>query len=419
MNLLIELGTKLALDQSPGQLLEDACHSARAIVDAESAALGVLDETGCAFRYHFLSGGEPADAAQIVSPALREGFLGEILAVDRPVRVTRQCMALLGVPIVSTSRVYGVLYFIGKPGAEAFSDQDERLAITVASKVAIAYENTIRCDDLQRQAAVLRQEVAERQHSEEQVRALNDELDTGSASARPSCAAPTPSWSSSPMSPRTTCRNRCAKAVSFTQLLAESYKGRLDSDADGFIACAVDGATRMQQLIRDLLNYSRVGAKPQAPRPTDCEPVLERSLANLQLMLQERNAIVTHDPLPTVAADEKLLVQVLQNLIGNAVKFNRAETPRVHIHSERQGEEWIFAVRDNGIGIDPQFKERIFVLFKRLHSQSDYPGTGIGLAICKKAIERLGGQLWVDSELGKGATFYFTIPACKDAREIE
>src|SRR5262249_35706919 len=151
------------------------------------------------------------------------------------------------------------------------------------------------------------------------------------------------------------------KVVGFTQLLAERYQGRLDSDADEFIAYAVDGATRMQRLIRELLNYSRVGAKTHALRRTDCEEVLKRSLANLQEAIQERRAVVTHDSLPTVTGDEELLVQVLQNLIGNAVKFQGAETPRVHIHVERQGDNWVFSVRDNGIGIDPQFTERIFV----------------------------------------------------------
>jgi chemotaxis family two-component system sensor kinase Cph1 len=128
---------------------------------------------------------------------------------------------------------------------------------------------------------------------------------------------------------------------------------------------------------------------------------------------------VTHDPLPIVTGDGELLVQVLQNLIGNAVKFTDAETPQVHIHAEPQGDAWVFSVRDNGIGIDPRFAERIFVIFQRLHNRTEYPGTGMGLAICKKAVERLGGRIWVDSEPGKGSTFYFTIPARRDPREDE
>ncbi len=161
------------------------------------------------------------------------------------------------------------------------------------------------------------------------------------------------------------------------------------------------------------------GRRLEALRQIDCEQVLRCSLANLQATLEESRAVVTHDLLPTVTADGELLVQVLQNLIGNAVKFKGPDTPSVHIHAQRRANDWVFSVRDNGIGIDPQYKERIFVIFQRLHNRTEYPGTGIGLSICKKAIERQGGRLWVDSELGKGATFYFTIPTCQDSRETE
>jgi signal transduction histidine kinase len=419
LNMLIELGTNLALDQRSELLLDNACRSARAIVNAQSAALGVLDDSGSALCYHFQSGGEPVDAARTVSPAPCDGFLGEVLAADRPVRLTRQSQALLGVPIYSPSRVYGVLYFVGKLGHQAFSDQDERLAVTVASKVAIAYENTIRCDDLKCQAAVLRQEVAERQHSEEQVRALNDELEHRVRDRTAELSRSNAELEQFAYAAAHDLQEPLRNVLRCTQFLAESYQGRIDSEADVFITCAVDGATRMQQLIRELLAYSRVGAKTRALAPTDCELVLERSLADLRLMIEESSAVVTHGPLPTIEADQELLVQVLQNLIGNAIKFHGPDAPRVHIAAERQGDEWVFSVRDNGIGIDPQFQERIFVLFQRLHGQSVYAGTGIGLAICKKAVERLGGRAWVDSKLGEGATFFFTIPAGRDLRRAD
>jgi signal transduction histidine kinase len=417
LNMLIELGTKLALNRRAELLLEDACHSARAIVDAEAAALGVLDDDGREFRHHFRSGEEPVKAAQLVRPTPHEGFLGEALAGNQPVRVNRLSEALLGVPIASPPRTYGVLYFIGKVRADTFSDQDERLAVTVASKVAIAYENTIRRDDLESQAAMLRQEVVERQRSEEQVRALNEELEQRVRERTAELSRSNAELEQFAYVAAHDLQEPLRKVVGFTQLLAESCKGRFDADADEFIACAVDSAVRMQLLIRELLAYSKVGAKTQALRATNCEEVLGRSLSNLQVMIDESHAVVTHDPLPTVTADRDLLVHVLQNLIGNAVKFRGAETPRVHIHADRHDDEWVFKVRDNGIGIDPRFKERVFVLFQRLHTRTDYPGTGIGLAICKKAIERQGGRLWVDSELGKGATFSFTIPACRDPSE--
>jgi PAS domain S-box-containing protein len=196
----------------------------------------------------------------------------------------------------------------------------------------------------------------------------------------------------------------------YLQLLQRHYKGRLDTDADEFITYAVDGATRMQRLIHDLLDYSRVGTRQKALRPTDSEQVLARALDNLRLTIAESGAVVTHDPLPTVLADDLQLLQVMQNLLGNALKFRSQQPPQVHVTATRQGTEWVFAVRDNGIGLDPAYAKRIFVIFQRLHSRTEYPGTGIGLAICKKIIERHGGRIWVESAPGKGATFFFTLP---------
>ncbi len=200
---------------------------------------------------------------------------------------------------------------------------------------------------------------------------------------------------------------------SYTQLLSKRYKGKLDADADEFIAYAVNGAARMQRLINDLLSYSRVGTRGKEFKPTDCEVVLAAALANLKLAIEESQARVSHDPLPTVTADEGQLIQLFQNLIGNAIKFRADQPPTIHLGATKQEAGWLFSVRDEGIGIDPQYKERIFVIFQRLHSQQEYAGTGIGLAICKKIVERHGGRIWVESTLGKGATFYFTMP-CKE-----
>ncbi len=197
---------------------------------------------------------------------------------------------------------------------------------------------------------------------------------------------------------------------SYTQLLAKRYKGQLDADADEFIAYAVEGAARMQTLINDLLAYSRVGLRGKPFERTPTADVLEQALAGLQIALQEQAALVTHDNLPVVAGDASQLVQLFQNLIGNAIKFRGEAPPRVHVSARDAGREWVFAVRDNGIGFDPQFAERIFVIFQRLHTRAEYPGTGIGLAICKKIVERHGGRIWVESRTGEGATFYFTLP---------
>jgi PAS domain S-box-containing protein len=199
--------------------------------------------------------------------------------------------------------------------------------------------------------------------------------------------------------------------ASFTQLLAKRYKGRFDADADEFIGYVVDGASRMQRLIDDLLTFSRVGRSGQSAAPTDSAAVFQAACANLRTAIQESRAVVTSDALPAVMADEMQLVQLFQNLIGNAIKFRGDRPVHVHVGAERQESDWLFWVRDNGIGIEPQYAERIFTIFQRLHGGSEYSGTGIGLAICKKIVERHGGRIWVTSEPEQGSTFYFTLPA--------
>jgi len=198
--------------------------------------------------------------------------------------------------------------------------------------------------------------------------------------------------------------------ASYTQLLSRRYKGRLDSDADEFIAFAVDGAGRMQRLIQDLLAYSRVGTKGSDLLETSSEEAMQQSLINLREAIRESGALVTHDPMPAVLADETQLVQLFQNLIGNAIKYQKPGEPRIHISAAMDGgKKWIFSVKDNGLGIDPQYFERIFGMFQRLHKRDEFAGTGIGLAICKKIVERHGGSISVESAPGQGSTFRFAL----------
>jgi PAS domain S-box-containing protein len=198
--------------------------------------------------------------------------------------------------------------------------------------------------------------------------------------------------------------------ASYVQLLAKRYRGRLDADADDFIHYAVDGATRMQQLINDLLAYSRVGTRGKEFSPTDCNRVVEDALFNLSRAIADSGAEITSDKLPSVMADRGQLVQLFQNLIANGIKFRGAAKPDIHIGVSLAGGEWRFTVRDNGIGIAPEHRDRLFQIFQRLHSREEYPGTGIGLSICKRIVERHGGRIGVDSEAGKGSTFWFTLP---------
>jgi PAS domain S-box-containing protein len=199
--------------------------------------------------------------------------------------------------------------------------------------------------------------------------------------------------------------------ASYTQLLASRYKGKLDADADEFIGFAVDGCNRMQGLIQDLLAYSRSGMDGKVLQKRSSENALNNALKNLSGTIEESGAVVTHDALPVITTDDTQLAQVFQNLVGNAIKYHGTEVPAVHISATRNGpEEWTFSVRDNGLGIEAQYFERIFVLFQRLHGRTEFKGTGIGLAICKKIVEGLGGRIWVESQVGKGSTFYFALP---------
>jgi signal transduction histidine kinase len=246
---------------------------------------------------------------------------------------------------------------------------------------------------LRRRQYEIRDYVAERQHREGQLQRANADLQQFAYVASHDLQEP------------------LRMVTSYLQLLAQRYHAQLDADAQEFIGYAVEGAQRMQTLILDLLAYSRVETQDAEWTETDSAAVLELALSDLRLTVAESGAVVTHDPLPTVRAVAGQLRQVFENLISNALKFRGPEPPRIHLAAQRQGTEWVFSVRDTGIGLDPTQAERIFQMFQRLHTRKEYPGTGIGLAICKRIVERHGGRIWVESTPGQGATFFFTLPA--------
>jgi PAS domain S-box-containing protein len=197
----------------------------------------------------------------------------------------------------------------------------------------------------------------------------------------------------------------------FVQILQERHADKLDDKAAQYMRFVVDGAARMSSLVQGLLEYSRVGAKDALRRPIACGQALDAAVANLQAAVAESRAAITHDDLPTVLAEPTQLTQLFQNLIGNAVKFRRdGVAPEIHVAARRDGDRWCLWVKDNGIGIDPRFQEKVFLIFQRLHTREKYPGTGIGLAICKKIVEQHGGRIWIESKAGEGSTFYFTLP---------
>ncbi|HEX7468450.1 MAG TPA: ATP-binding protein, partial [Methanobacterium sp.] len=198
--------------------------------------------------------------------------------------------------------------------------------------------------------------------------------------------------------------------TSFLQLLERRYTDQLDENANEFIGFAVDGAKRLDAMTSDLLQYSRITRGEREIKPVNFEHVLEEALLNLKVPIEESHAVITHDPLPTINGDEKLNVQLFQNLIGNAIKYRSQETPKIHISAIKEKNQYLFSIKDNGIGMLPEHLEQIFTIFKRLHTNEEYEGTGIGLAIAQKIVHQQGGQIWVESELRKGTTFYFSIP---------
>jgi PAS domain S-box-containing protein len=200
----------------------------------------------------------------------------------------------------------------------------------------------------------------------------------------------------------------------YSQMLAKRYKGRLDADADQFIEYTTSGANRMHALVHDLLAFTQVGeGLNEVVKPVDSNVIFEKTIAGLESLLKASNATATHDSLPMVLVHSPHLMQLFQNLIGNSLKYRSDEAPAIHISAQRDGDQWVLSVKDNGMGIHPKYHRRIFGIFKRLH-RDEYPGTGIGLAICSKIVDRYGGRMWVESEVGKGANFFFTLPGVRE-----
>ena len=251
---------------------------------------------------------------------------------------------------------------------------------------------------LQEQNLVLQQEISNRQRAESALLKSNQELARSNAELEQFAYVASHDLQA-PL----------ATIASYAQLLEKRYKDQLDSKASKFIDNIVHGCTRMQTLIDDLLEYSRVGRSRKPFQLTDCNHAVEQALANLQGAIRQTQAVVTYSELPAVMGDISQLVQLFQNLVGNSIKYRHDAPPVVHITACKQEKDWLFSVSDNGIGIATQHQARIFQIFQRLHTQKEYSGTGIGLAICQKIVERHGGYIWVESQPGQGSTFYFTV----------
>jgi light-regulated signal transduction histidine kinase (bacteriophytochrome)/CheY-like chemotaxis protein len=289
-----------------------------------------------------------------------------------------QVKAKLVVPILLKDELWGLLAVHHCSSIRAWSSFEIELLQQLADQVGIALT----------QARLLEQE----RHQRQELARSNAELEQFAYVASHDLQEP------------------LRMVASYVQLLERRYQDQLDQNARDFIAYAVDGTVRMQELIQALLSYSRIGTRAKEFHLTDCNSTLDRALENLRLAIAETEAVVTHDPLPELMADSIQLTQLFQNLLSNAIKFRSDRPPAIHISAVQKEESWLFSVQDNGIGMETRHSDRIFAIFQRLHSRTKYPGSGIGLAISKKIVERHGGQIWVESTPGEGTTFYFTIP---------
>ncbi len=291
----------------------------------------------------------------------------------------------LCVPLLARGRRLGVLSLLSGESGRDYGSADLDLAMEIARRSAMALDNARLYREAQEARAALASQAGDLERS-------NTDLEQFAYVASHDLREP------------------LRMVRSYSRLLAERYQGRLDSKADDFLGFIVDGVTRMEDLIAGLLAYSRVGTRGRTFQPVECDAVLERALLNLRTAIEESGATVTHDPLPRVMGDTTQIGQVLQNLIGNALRFGGDSAPRVHVSAAGEGQEWVISVRDNGVGIAPEFHERIFQMFQRLHGPTEHPGSGMGLAICKRIVERHGGRIWVESRPGEGSVFCFTLP---------
>jgi signal transduction histidine kinase/CBS domain-containing protein len=361
--------------------------------------------------------GPTGQAIRSGQPSVAQNILTEPnLTPWREEAIKRGYQSSLAIPLIDREQVIGALNLYSTI-ASAFDSEEVQLLMELADNVSYgilalrtqrdrqrAEESILRLNQeleakVKQRTTQLAQTNEQLQHSNEQLAILNQEFQRSNQELEQFAYVASHDL-----------QEPLRAIAGYTQLLVNEYRDRLDETALEYADFIVDGAKRMQQLIQDLLTYSRVGTRGQEFAPTDCNAVLQQALQNLQVAIADNQATITAEPLPTVNGDRNQLVQLLQNLIGNAIKFHRDEPPHVYITAQKQDNDWLFQIQDNGIGIKPQYLERIFEVFKRLHTRREYPGTGIGLAICKKIATRHGGRIWAKSESGVGTIFYFTIP---------
>lgn len=399
--LTYEVGQRVSAKLELDELLSEIVIAVRDAFGYYNVTLMLVDDEAKQLTLQSISGAYADLFPSDLRLAIGEGMIGNAaltgetqlsgdVSVDRHyVRKTDEATrSELAVPIRSGETTIGVLDLQSEE-LDAFDETDVMVIETLADQVAVAIENARLYEQAQ-------QEIAERRRAEhalaKQAQTLDAELEQIFFVASHHLQEP------------------LRMVVSYSQLLEQRYRDSLDENAGELIDYAVSGATRIQALINDLLAYSRIGTRQRGLEPVDSGTIADRALSYLKFLVEQSGAMVTRDLLPTVMADEVQLTQLFQNLIDNAIKFRSDRPLEIHVGARRDGDRWLFSVRDNGIGLEPQYSERVFEIFQRLHGPDEYSGTGIGLAISKKIVERHGGRIWVESEPGQGSTFFFTIP---------
>ncbi|MBK8985024.1 MAG: GAF domain-containing protein [Chloroflexi bacterium] len=389
---LHEIDQAILLTQSPEIIARTAVQRLKAMVPYHRASFSIFDYQTGQVQIYSATNGEDAslipgeyrltDNLMVLQRITQGPFFGNLSELPFnpdlfPGLAGSDIQSVLIYPLVAHEEIIGTLN-LSRTVPDGFSEEDSLVVGEVVAPLAIAIEQARLYEQVKRHAQVL----------EEQ----NAELAQFAYVASHDLQEP------------------LRIIISYVQLLERRYKGRLDEDADLFLHYIVDGALRMKGLINGLLDYSRLGRQGKSFAPTDCNAVVQQVLANLQMTIAETGAVIHQEPLPTLMGDAIQLNQLWQNLISNAMKFGGNE-PEVYLGARQEGKEWLFWVKDHGIGLSLEYAERIFAIFQRLHTLEEYPGTGIGLAICKKIVERHNGRIWVESQPGQGATFYFTLPA--------
>ena len=386
------------------EVYERFAREVRKVISFERISITEIDRTTATYRLLYVSGKEVGDRLPGAVVPLRGSFTERVARSGASLLLLMSegdsaegrmpslrhglevgFLSFIAVPMITKGEVVGILH-LRSSKEKAFTERDRRLAESVGAEIASAFANARLYEQLRVQA--------------EELRRSNAELEQFAYVASHDLQEP------------------LRMVSSYVQLLSHRYKDRLDSDADEFISFAVDGAHRMQLLIEALLTYSRVGTRELHPEKTNLNVVFDQAAANLSMAVESSGGVVTKDALPTLTADSQQMLRLLQNLLSNALKFRGDEPPRVHVASRREGNDWLFSVSDNGIGIPPEHRQRVFLVFQRLHGRGQYEGTGIGLAMCKRIVERHHGRIWIGGESGNGSVFHFTLPISPQEGEI-